>query len=811
MATVFGVEVGSAAKATGTRVPGRQDRQLSADYRRQAVATALANVSRQQAMALQPDPTLGAPFSSFPDNRLTVAQMGPGEPAENFPLGAEPRQWVYRVGRNFPTTPDTDRGISGRLLRALADASWLVRRCIEIRKHEMCALDWDIVPRGQNAAERRKNADRHSALIRHLREFWRYPEAYFAFADDRGDLDAEQDAALRASGRWERRGLLPWQDWLNACLEDYFVGDWLSLWPQRTLGNEMLGVRRVDGETIKALIDLDGRIPPPPMPAWQQYLYGVPRASWSSDEFYFMPRDVRNMTTFGFSLVQQCLVMVNLALKFDQWNTAAYTESTIPMGLLEAPQGLTAQQIQDVADFLNGAIADLAARQRVYPVPAGTKWQAIKPFDFNSEFAYFLVEATAGCFDVHSQELGIVRQTGGLGSKGHAEQQEAIRRRKSFVPLARWFEQVVTRVINEQWRDEGGAELEFRFVDLVHDETAMRFEAYDKALRSGQVDLDELLEAQGEEGPHVGRFVQMPQGTLFLDKKFILTANGIVPFRLPEQGEPTIFGPHQPPPDGERVPHPGAVPQAGDGGPKAEKTAADPAESRRQRREREFLLAWLLWWRAFLRRASQAPVQRHEQAGRALRLSREDELALAMLLQAALREPAYAEAFAELRKRAGLPERESTTPTRSDRYRLEYDSQAHAGEIAQTYGTDLDNEYQRLLTETQLETDEAVRAEKIRGALVEWAHDRAEWKGRQVAATELTDAEAQAATDFATQNPRVLRAFRWRAVMDNRTCDVCRGLDGQIIDPAQGPLPPSHPGCRCTLEPVSPAADDGTD
>lgn len=811
MTMLFGVEVDRAVmKATGSKVPGRQDRMLSPDFRRRAVATALSNVSRQQAMALQPDPTLGAPFSSFPDNRLTVAQMGPGEPAENFPLGGEPRQWVYRVGRNFPTTPDTDRGISGGLLRMLADASWLVRRCIEIRKHELCSLDWDIVPRGQSAKERRANAERHGDLIRHLREFFRYPEAYFSYDYDDEAYTVEAPQGRVDAGKWRRKGLLGWQDWLNACLEEYFVGDWLSLWPQRTLGNEMLGIRRVDGHTIKALVDLDGRIPPPPMPAWQQYLYGVPRASWSSDEFYFLPRDVRNMTVFGYSLVQQSLIMVNLALKFDQWNTAAYTESTIPMGLLETPEGFTADQIRDVADFLNGAVADLAARQRVYPVPNGTKWQAIKPFDFNSEFAYFLVEATCGCFDVQAQELGIVRQTGGLGSKGHAESQEAIRRRKSFIPLARWVEAWMTRLVNEQWRQQGGEALEFRFPDLVHDEQQQKVEALKVAIMTGQKSIDEICEEQGEPGPGYGRVMETAQGLLFLDRGMALTANGMVPLRLPAPGESAIFGPHQPPQEGDpnKPPSPeGRVPpapphQGGEAPPKAEKAVAGetPEEERRRKQEEAFMLAWLLFWRDKLRAAGTTEPNRPEMAERALEITREDELRLAELLQGTLRAPAYAYAWAKLQADSGMRQ---TEPSRSDAYRLDYGSQAHAGKITETYHTDLDAQFQKLLSDTQMERDESTRAKVILAALIEWAHARAKWKGEQVAATEATDAESQASRDFATQNPRELSMLRWRAVMDDQTCAVCRSLDGQVVSP-NGPRPPSHPGCRCRLELVTP-------
>ncbi len=760
MTTLFGVTV---EKSTGTRFPGRQDRQLTPDQR--VISSALANVSGQSGMNLQPDPTLGAPFSSFPDERLTVAQMGPGEPAENFPLGGEPRQWKYRVGWNFPTTPDTDRGIDGALLRTLADSSWLVRRCIEIRKHELTALAWDIVPRGP---DRRHMARMHEPLIRSLRQFMRYPEGYFSFVTPD---EAFGDRGVHERDSWVRRGLVDWADWLNAVLEDVFVGDWLSIWPQRTLGNDMLGLRRVDGQHIKALLDLDGRVPPPPMPAWQQYLYGVPRASWAADEFYYLPRDVRNMTPYGLSLVQQALIAVNLALRFDQWNTAAYTEGRIPMGLLEAPQGWTADQIHEVADFLNGAASSLAARQMVYPVPAGTKWQALKPFIFDEKYALYVIEMICACMDVQPQEMGFAPARAGMGGAGFAETQDVIRRRKSLMPTARWVEGKITRMINEQWRDLGGGDLEFRFTDLVHDEAKARFDAYAVAIRSGQRSLDELLEAEGQAPAGVGRIMETGQGLLFLDQGMALTANGMVPLRLPEAGEPAIIGPGTTGRDMTKAAEP------------------DP-----------FRAAWSGFWRDKVERARAQDPDRPEVVAAILALTRDEQTQLGQILHRDLRAPAYGAARRHLQDAAGL--KLDPTGTRSDDLRLGTASQTHAVRIAQTYGTDLAGEFDRQVAGTQDWPDQRARAHRILDLLGAWVLQRAAWKGQEVAVTEQTDAEAQAARDFGTEYPAIFQEYRWRAILDDRTCEVCAGLDGQLIG-ANGPRPPAHPGCRCHLEPAA--------
>jgi len=739
----------------------------------------------------QPDPTLGAPFSSFPDNRLTVAQMGPGEPAENFPLGGEPRQWVYRVGWNFPTTPDTDRGISGMLLRMLADSFWLLRRCIEIRKAEICGLDWEIVPRGRNGRERRENGEKHEALMRELKDFFRYPESYYSFVTSDEDwVEFQPGGFVTDRSEWERRGLVDWGDWLNAVLEDYFVGDWVSIWPQRTLGNEMLGLRRVDGEHIKALLDLDGRVPPPPMPAFQQYLYGVPRASWAADEFYFMPRNVRNMTPYGYSHVQQALILINLGLKFDQWNTAAYTESTIPMGLLESAPGQTAQQIKDVADWLNGQVQGLAQRQMVYPVPSGTKWQAIKPFVFDEKFAMYLIETVCGCMDVQPQELGFAPSRASLGGAGFAEQQAKIQKRKGLLPLARWLERKFTRIINDQWHGVGGEFLEFRFQDLMDDDEQAKIAQNAAAIKSGQVSLDQILEENGQGGIGVGHIIETEQAVIFADKGYALVANGTVvelPF-LEKHGKPSAPSPVTGDPKAS------APPLAGKG-------ASGETPGTRER-EKEVLMAWLAVWKSKAERAAVQSPDRPEMARDALRLTDAEELELARILDGRLRRPVYEDAIRHIREREGVPDGPWAAATPSDLFRLTTQSQTRMQGIANTYHTDLSRAYDDLLAGESADRSESAR--RILDLLVLWVLKHIVWKGEEIAATEATEAQAQAERDFAVQNPAVLRQWRWQAVMDEKTCDVCAGLDGQVID-ANGPMPPAHPNCRCHLVPAGDA------
>lgn len=826
MADLFGYPVVDLAKSTGTRRMGAQPIRSERDER--LLSTALSSVSRQMSMNSQPDPTLGAPFSSFPSNRLTVAQMGPGEPAENFPLGAEPRQWKYRVGWNFPTTPDTDRGMSGELLRQLADSSWLIRRCIEIRKAELVGLDWEIVGRGRNGRQRKERAKQNEQLVDYLTDFFSYPEGYFSFttADSTWYEDESRKRGRMDVQQWRRGGLVDWTDWFSACNEDYFVGDWLTIWPQRTLGNEMLGLRRVDGEHIKALLDLDGRIPPPPMPAWQQYLYGVPRASWAANELYYWPRVLRNMTPYGFSHVQQALVVGNLLLRFDQWNTAAYSDATVPMGILETPAGLSPDQIKDIANFINRAANTLTGRQQAIPVPEGTKWQSIKPFEFSKEYAYYIIEACCACFDLTPTDLGFSpNASAGLGGKGHAEGQVDARRRKTIVPTARWWERKLSRIIQEQWRGRGGEDLEFKFSDVIHDDKQAQYEAYTIGIKSGVVDIDQVIEEQGEKSPGVGRMIEMANGMLFLDQGFAIIGGQKVTLTPPtpeEEATNNATGGGRPPSntpanaDTKKVTDPKA--DAPSNVPKTTQKMAltktidtdmEDVNKKRKKREEEFIAAWVLWWRRRLKKANLEELTVPEQAETLFKLTQDEKNQLSRMLYEELRGPLYQEVFDLLREALHQPETPATEPTRNDILRNQTNSQTQMEQVIQTYHTDLDTMFQRLLAETESNPDQKERAVKIAQELQKWAEERTEWKGKQVAVTESTNAITEAQKDFSIQNPKQLYQWLWRAKMDDKTCDVCASMDGQMLDP-NSPFPPAHPNCRCIAIPVPIVRTDGT-
>lgn len=49
---------------------------------------------------------------------------------------------------------------------------------------------------------------------------------------------------------------------------------------------------------------------------------------------------------------------------------------------------------------------------------------------------------------------------------------------------------------------------------------------------------------------------------------------------------------------------------------------------------------------------------------------------------------------------------------------------------------------------------------------------------------------------------RTVVLHEWHTHRGASTCPVCASLEGKRFTPETGPIPPMHPGCRCTRDPV---------
>jgi hypothetical protein len=146
-----------------------------------------------------------------------------------------------------------------------------------------------------------------------------------------------------------------YQGFQSALLEQVFVYDAMSLLLKpkrgRGLGRGILGsdldcLSLIDGASIRPLLSLSGGRPRPPAPAWQQYLYGVPRsdiqAMWSGkdiedaglkgyegpafsvDQLIYRPVVPRVNSPYGFSPVEMALVVIMTALRKQAYQLEYY-------------------------------------------------------------------------------------------------------------------------------------------------------------------------------------------------------------------------------------------------------------------------------------------------------------------------------------------------------------------------------------------------------------------------------------------------------------------------------------------------------
>lgn len=73
-----------------------------------------------------------------------------------------------------------------------------------------------------------------------------------------------------------------------------------------------------------------------------------------------------------------------------------------------------------------------------------------------------------------------------------------------------------------------------------------------------------------------------------------------------------------------------------------------------------------------------------------------------------------------------------------------------------------------------------------------------------IARTVQTAVSAEIRETTFEENDDVVKGYEWVSVLDTRTSDICKALDGTIyeLDDPKRRIPPAHPNCRSTITPV---------
>ncbi|MFJ5532480.1 phage portal protein [Streptomyces sp. NPDC093261] len=401
-----------------------------------------------------------------------ISPVGIDEPEDDGGLPS-PRRWQYPVGWNMPIGVPGSEGLkltSFANLRLIADSYSILRAGIQVRKEEVLGMEWDIMPTPDAAKAMR--ADAHA-----MEDFSkRRAEAVAFFSNPDPNF-----GSFRA--------------WLNALLEELFVTDAIALHlqPVRGKGKGLLGsdlgaLVQIDGSTIRPLLTLSGGVPQPPEPAYQQYLWGVPRVDlttvvqgedlsdikgdlvkeYTANQLLYAPQNTRIWTPYGFPPVERCLIPAMAGLQRQKWQMDYFDEGSIP-GLFISPgdPNMTPSQIRELQDSLNALAGDPSWKHKIVVLPGGAEVSPMRPIDLADQYDEIVAVQVLMALDVMPMELGIAPKVSTTQSPGAANQMakasEDINERKALKPcLIRLKETIFDYVLQQvcgqgdmQWVWEG--------------------------------------------------------------------------------------------------------------------------------------------------------------------------------------------------------------------------------------------------------------------------------------------------------------------------------------------------------------------
>jgi 8-oxo-dGTP pyrophosphatase MutT (NUDIX family) len=419
----------------------------------------------------------------------------------------------------------------------------VARACIDLRQQEIRGLEWEITMTKeaakayQNSHARMKDFGVRAA---EATKFFKRPDPdYWTFSS-----------------------------FMNAMLEEIFVYDALSVifrpkygakfgrGGRGLLGSDLDSLRLISGPTIRPLVDLHGNIPKAPgTPAYQQYLYGVPRSDYMSilrgddiagtvlagseyneftaDLMLYAPYWPRRETPYGFPPIERALLPVIAGLQKQEYQLDFFSEGSVPAVYISpGDPNITPTQIKELQDALNGIAGDPAYHMKVVVLPPGSKVEPQKPVDLADSFDLLVQTQVCMAFDCQPAELGILpnvgsNQGGGGASAGAIRlgMQEArdIKSRKSTKPTLHFIASIFNYILQDVC---GQKDMKFTFEGLADDEDQQAITDLGvQQVQNGIASIDEVRD----------RLDLPPWGLSETSEPVVFTAQGPIPFSMAPQ------------------------------------------------------------------------------------------------------------------------------------------------------------------------------------------------------------------------------------------------------------------------------------
>jgi hypothetical protein len=348
-----------------------------------------------------------------------MAWMGPSQPMGRVaPRGTQARIYDYRFGQNIDYTPKAFEGYCFDVLRDLAKGYSLVRSVIETRKDQVSRVPHNFSVRTLPGEPPSKQKERqlNDKRIAKLEEFFSKPDGQHSFSD-----------------------------WQRMILEDMFVIDAASIVPRWRRDGGIYGFDVIDGATISILVDETGRLPEPPDPAYRQIIKGMPAVDMmiptpairKSDALFYYPRNVSASLLYGYSPVEQLVLIINIALRRQMSQLQFFSDGTIPDCFIETPEGMSEERMTQFEAIWNEKFATTQARRKANMIPYGTKVTFAKDPKLKDEIDEYLARQVAYCFSVSPTAL--VKTT----NRATSQQLSDDARAEGLEPILFWFKEIM--------------------------------------------------------------------------------------------------------------------------------------------------------------------------------------------------------------------------------------------------------------------------------------------------------------------------------------------------------------------------------
>lgn len=435
--------------------------------------------------------------------------MSPGQPiAPMAPPEVRGRQWDFPVSINLQTRVKGQEGITFEQLRAFADNFVLARLCCETRKDQLAKLDFGIQPRkGVHDSTRPKPDDRCSQI-----------ENFLRFPDRRHS----------------------WTTWLRMLVEDMLIIDAATVYPRKTVGGDLYSLDIIDGATIIPRIGIDGRAPLPPDAAYTQIIKGIPAVDYNSDEIHYMPRNPRANKLYGYGIIEQIVMTINIGLRKEISTLQYWTEGNIPEAICGVPLDWQPDQIKQFQEYWDSLLeGNTAARRHMKFVPGDLRLQFTREAQLKDEYDEWLARVVCYAFSV--PPLPFVRQV----NRATAQTSQEAALEEGLAPLMGWVKDVMDLIIA---KDFGTPDLEFTWQDDRKLQPEQQSMIDINEVKNGIRSLDEVRADRGLDPYGIGPMIigVGPAGFVMIDdlkdpeKRAALMAGPQPP--MPPGGDPALAG-----------------------------------------------------------------------------------------------------------------------------------------------------------------------------------------------------------------------------------------------------------------------------